>query len=362
MKSFPTDTSTLQSIAAHPLFWEIVAAIVITVSIALYFKVFRYLGETFRKRPTIGEFRRQLQNRSFEGVPDEKRPSYYVCAGHPSQNSGEPTYHFFVKDHVHVEEFMAFLIPPLDFGHGRQSRQESGQTEPGLEFNADWSTYLTRIGEKAHKLPQKTDADNKSLFRRLIIFDKELLLHFIEDYERIFQTARMDGKGFKKESGVPHLALRARGVIQYAFDIAAVHRKVRIYKDVIECYYLAKSIVPSSKYYDFGLYRIDGIEVVYNPIYKKDSNKSIEEERILIGTWPDQKRRIDEYKKDFEDLWELARQGKLEQESLIRELGDVHLRSPDYFELDWLSVDYFAKGYYKSLKKIFTEVFKIELA
>lgn len=201
-----------------------------------------------------------------------------------AQEDGEtPTYHFFIREDVELKEFAGFLIPPLDAGHGREQR---------LTFSKPWNTYLTNINDRAATASDK---------RRIVFFDRTLLLLFLFDTKRIFDDAQLNGAEFKELSAIPPSTESARRVVQYAYDVAKIHTRIQ---GVIECRYIAKASVPASAYYDFGLYQIEGVDIVYTPIPFKDEKRSIAEERVFIGNTAQQRLGIAKFRSDFKKLWD----------------------------------------------------------
>lgn len=349
----------IEKIIKEELLPEIVATAVAAAFVTfLGSKTYLYIKKRIRRRPRIKEFREKYV-KPYEGKPDGGKPNYYAYSGHPSQDGRKPTYHFFVEESVQIEQFMGFLIPPMDFGHGRQNKRERGEFESELDFNEEWDLYLTKMGDKAKRLKNSTDEDGNRLFRRIIFFNKDVLLLFLENYSKIFKAAQMQGSGFRvdpEDSENSRLRSLARSIILYSCDIGAIHKRVYGQKNYFDCYYLDKSVVPSSKYYDFGLYRIEGIDVIYNPIYVKDGKKSIVEERVLIGTQLEQRRRIEEYKEDFRDLWDIAVRDKQNQDILMEKAKEKYFEGDKYYSKASLSVEFFEKGYGKALNRIFEEM------
>ncbi len=325
---------------------DIVVAIAGAATISLLAIVGARALAKFRAWPTLRRFRREI--RYYRRVPGHWRPSYRQFSGNPSHDGNRPTYHFFVSPLIEVEEFMAFLIPPLDSGHGRQGRGEQSD-ESELRFNENWEVYLKGIGRQAEKASKRRAS---SSFRRVIFMDKALLMLFIEQSDLIFKTARMEGKKFLPGLPVSPFEGLARNAVRYAFDIAAIHERVFAHKGVIDGYYLDKSRVLSARYYDFGLYKVGGVDFVYHPIYKKDSSKSIEEQRVFIGTMRRQQRRIDDYRRDFETIWTIATEDRMEQETRLERLKDRYVEEKVYFGEHSLSLNLFNETYYQALNGI----------
>lgn len=250
-----------------------------------------------------------------------------------------PTYHFFIRKDVVLNKFLGFLIPPLDAGHGREQR---------LTFSKAWDTYLADINERA-----STATDR----RRIVFFDKTLLVLFLFDTKRIFDDAQLNGADFKALSTIPPATESARRVVQYAYDVAKIHTRIQ---GVIDCRYIAKSSVSASAYYDFGLYHTENVDIVYTPIPFKDDQRSIAEERVFIGNTARQKLGIAEFRSDFEQLWAEAdadehfRHQKNGSKSQI--IADRLLNPADkYYAYDYCEPWFFDAVYVEQIAAIITD-------
>jgi hypothetical protein len=298
----------------------------------------------------------------YEAVPKSaRRPQYYVRENYTLREGEAPTYHFFTQPEVKIQKFQAFLIPPLDFGHGQRDDYEQRLT---LRLDEKWRHYLEEIGRRAERSAKIGRFRNKKylLFhdevifsaRRIVFFDRDILRLFLTETEWLIQNAQIKGGQFDREARKTPLLDFCRGTILYAVDIAMIHQISWTYREFVHCFYLSTSEVLSSEYYDFGLYNVDGTPIVYQPIYRKDNRKAVNEERVLVGTTREQLLRIEEFEADFEALWERAQSSQIEQKALEDEFL-TRYRPADiedkYYKLPALSPYYFRRGYFEQIEK-----------
>lgn len=262
------------------------------------------------------------------------RPYYWIRTKRPQEK--KPIYHFFIGGSIRLERFLGFLIPPLDSGHGRNHE--------GVSLSDEWDKYLRHVTDAASHSTDK---------RRIVFFDKTLLLLFLSDTKRIFGDAKMVGASFMPLDPVPPATSSARRVVKYAYDIAKIHSLIK----GIDCRYIAKDKVAANEYYDFGLYQIEGTPIVYTPIHYKDDIKSIACEKIYIGTTARQRRGIEPFVNDFERLWNMATNACDRQAGQEAQITDQRLSnlSDQYYELDYLLPALFEAGYVRQIRAIIAE-------
>jgi len=327
-----------------------------------YPRLVEFVARITSSTPRVDEFEK-LVKRSYKGFPAVKRrPHYYVRTRHQRAPSEEPTHHFFIKPETHIQQFIAFLIPPLDFGHGSWDEpQDLTLREP--YFNQEWALYLQSIGKRAAEARENKVFHVKRLLlpskeikfeaKRIVFFDRQLLLLFLFNTEWVFDTAQTEGARFKDLGSVPPLTLSARRIIQYACDIAMIHES-NSHGGAIVCRYIAKSAIASNEYYDFGLYMIEGIPVVYSPIHQKDIGKRIVREQVFIGNTARQLRGIQGFKEDFYRLWQLADEACRRQEGRNFPITETELLNPHgrYYGLDYLTRELFEEVYCKKIRDI----------
>jgi len=268
-----------------------------------------------------------------------------VREGHKPSREEKETYHFFIGN-VKIQQFMAFLIPSIDFGHGfrRPDDKEPKQKfdKHRLQFDDNWDKYLDGIGMKV----QEASEEGHIKASRIILFDKQRLLLFIFNSDWVFREV-------KAEKHSP-LTIQAESLIQYCFDIVMVQRKVKKYKE-IKCRYVAESVVAANECYDFGLYKIDGVQIVYSPICLKDGDGTIKREKVFIGNTFRQKSGIVELVEDFECLWKAGDQRCNNQSHGGEEaITQDKLREPSskLFKLDFLTPEFFDEIYCKEIKRL----------
>lgn len=286
--------------------------------------------------PLVDELRKRLA--SYSTWPPQGSERYYVKhheEDEPSRDADTPTYHFFAD--VDLERFCGFMIPPLDHGHGR---------DENFGFSDNWLWYLEMIDKRAPEHGQKD---------RIVFFDRMLLHLFLFDTDRIildaqiensdlfFQQKEMLGVKFKTLDWEPPATDSARRVVRYVHDFAKIHRQML--RGRIVCRYVSKSTVPASSYHDFGLYRIDGVDIVYEPIPFKNKYKSIAQERVYIGDGDAQRREITKFEDEFNSLWDWALRKSLPQKDQWSDFNSKRLETksdkcytspcyyPEYFDV-----------------------------
>ena len=318
----------------------------------------------FRPKPTVDLFAELIHNTGYHGVPDDRRPRYFVRQ--PSQRSEDqdPTYHFFVQPTVKIQRFLAFLIPPLDFGHGPHTADREHGQRLGLEFDKRWLHYLTGIGKQARNSFEAGSFRNRKFIlfheqlkfeaKRVVFVDKNLLRLFIFEHDWVIETAHLDGTMFAPGWDKSPLTSFARSVLLYAFDIARIHDIVWEFRDSISCHYVSKALVKSSQYYDFGCYWIDGVPIIYSPTYRKGDNKHMDDEKVLIGISGRQDRQIKAFTDDFDELWQNSRpyQPGINWREEFDEKYKIDNPRDVYYGAQSLSPEDFHRGYYAKVHKI----------
>ncbi len=321
------------------------------------------LSNAFTPRPAVNNFKKLIVEAKFQGLPEGGRnPFYFVRYGYKHDADEKPLYHFFGNPDIDIQQFIAFLIPPLDFGHGKEKQRV------GLEFDGKWETYLTRMGAQAKKSAKIEFRNRKYLFfhdrikfeaRRFIFFDENLLAIFIFHSSWVIENAHLKGVMFEPAWESDPLCKFARSVLLYAFDIMRCHQIIWTYRSDIECRYLPKSRITASQYYDFGCYLVEGVPIIYNPIYMKNDSKSIVEERVLIGTTTRQLRRIEEYRRDFNKLWTATSAEHSRQVAWLEGFRHKYpLNEPggQYYQLECLCPEFFHEGYFAQLAGILAPI------
>jgi hypothetical protein len=321
--------------------------------------------------PKVDEFEK-LVKRTYKGFPIQKRrPHFYVRTDYPRKAEEDPTFHFFINPETRIQQFKAFLIPPLDFGHGSWDEPHR-PTLRGPYFNREWALYLQRISERAAEASRIRTFQVRRLLlpakkiefeaKRIIFFDKQILLLFLLDTQWVFETAQTEGSRFKELKSVPPLTLSARRIIQYACDIAMIHEKNRPGK-TIECRYIAKSSIAANEYYDFGLYTIEGIPIVYAPIHQKDLGKRITREQVFIGNTSRQMRGIQGFKEDFDKLWTLSEETCRSQTDRNFNIPEKELLDPQgkYYRLNFFTLELFEQIYCHKIREILKQWMDINL-
>lgn len=325
----------------------------------------RWIADAFsqavKSTPKVDEFEKEIERGGYKKEPD-KRYHCYIRKNYKPKDDELPTYHFFIRDDIDVQAFMAFLLPSLDLGHGRRSLQ----AEHGLEyrFGKNWDKYLHDI---ANKLRDSSDSEpsRKTLAllslkgrrklpigSRIVFFDKTILLPFLFHHDWIYQAR--DGSDSRKDKF-------AKSVVEYIADIVVIHNRMQLYEGAITCRYVAESVVVASDYYDFGLYMIEGAQIVYTPIYKKDNDQKIQTEKILIGDIARQKRRISEFVEDYKRLWQKAEDEcgvERNASNAVRSaVTSENLNDPagDLYRFDYLTPEFFDRIYVQRAYSILRE-------
>ena len=286
-----------------------------------------------------------------------KVPQYYYNDRTEKDPNDIPIYYFFISENIDIEKFKAFLIPGLDYGHGISSG--------GKNFiNEEWKNYLVEIKEKIKKSIKKgISVDAK----RIVFIDKFFLDVFINESERVIADAGisfdtlLQAKGIKDENSIQQLA---RFIIRLAYYVMKIHDASWGSEEVISCYYVDKSLMNSNQYYDFGLYGIEGVDVVYNPIYLKGINKNLVRDQLYIGATRIQKKQIQMFENDFDEIWKKcekidaremeANRKRAKTDRLFRDKYYSGISNDYYKQKVYRFID-FHKGYYKRIKEIFKE-------
>lgn len=212
----------------------------------------------------------------------------------------KPLYHYFVEG-VELEEFRGFLVPPLDAGHTELAAREGIK-----KLSRNWKTYLDGLNRKAlearERIAKRQGRGLESvpaIGRRIVLFDKFLIDLFLAEMA-CSATLRHNiiGPGRNGQSKELERLLRVAEII--AYDTWSIHK---LGHKAIECIYLDKARIQTNQYYDFGLYATGSARAVYNPIFAKDINKAITEERLFISDVHRHSREIAEFARDFDELW-----------------------------------------------------------
>ncbi|HEY0557288.1 MAG TPA: hypothetical protein VGG20_23735 [Thermoanaerobaculia bacterium] len=333
----------------------VVTTVVTTLAVENRQRIIDAFFQLLSSKPQVHKFEK-LVKETYQKYP-AKRPHYYCRENYKPREKESPTYHFFIRDDVEIQEFMAFLLPSLDFGHGRKSLP----IDVGLQhkFIRHWDEYLRRIAVKvknASNTPNakrvRSSVGHKESPRRprgsrIVFFDKDLLLLFLFNYDWIYEAN--DG------SDTPRSQF-AKAIIEYAADIVVIQNRMKLY-EAIECRYIAESEVRATDYYDFGLYTIENTQIVYAPIPKKDSTQKIWTEKIYIGDTARQKRAIKEFVEDYENLWYATYEecGAEGNKSAITEEALSEPRENFYYNLNYLTSEFFERIYIDRIYRILHE-------
>jgi hypothetical protein len=314
-----------------------------------------------RKRPQVEKFVERVEESNYKKYPDSNRPYCFrrtVDHAHESDDKEYPVFHFFIEPDSQPQRFLAFLVPSIASGYGRRkySRHEIGRVfdRNHLKFDESWASYLSGIGAKIQSDPKHENShfgeepplDRLPSAARIIFFDKEALKIFLFDHDSIFKRAQ--------DSSDSPLTVFAQDIIHYAFDVVMIHDRTKSY-DRIKCRYVSESAVAASEFYDFGLYTIDGIDIVYAPIFLKDGDKTICQEKVYIGDNTRHRARIQEFVDDFKTVWSAAEVQCDQQHGREKEIDIDSLSTPDstlFTDVSYFTPEFFDAVYCKQIKKI----------
>lgn len=305
------------------------------------------------RNPDIRRLKAYLKQHGLEPLPVKgiggviQQTRYYwrkIPEGVPTQ-----TYHFFLNEELQLEEFKAIMIPALDNNHGALGSALYKNSSWDRLSEDPWLVYLFRLGKKIKA--KGTPA------QRLIIFDKKLLNTFLESPAELKKAW-----GSRRRGG--SLGELARAAIETAFEIACVHCVLQPFQSCISTIYLDKTKVDSNRYYDFGLYRLRKVPVVYYPVYRKGVDKKIVKEKILIGQNFLQHSAIKEFENDFDALFNFREGIKEAQKENLQEDSSAHFDtlSSQYYqdeEYDSYLFETFGRGYVQQIRKVLKEHFDV---
>ncbi len=308
-----------------------------------------------------------------------KRTRYHtrtIEEGEPSQ-----TYHFFFQEENDLEEFKAVMIPALDNHHGGLWTALSAHPRGENLGQEPWLIYLHLLGVKISRgrksvgRPKSHDQASTTEISasRVIIFDRNLLNTFLESPGNLKEisgyrlSSANQGELFEGEH-TGALAELARDAIRNAFEIVAVHTVLQLFSEKISTLYLDKSKVESNRFYDFGIYRLGGVPVVYHPVYLKGVGRRVVREKVFIGSNLLQQSQIQEFETDFDTLFAVrdsiqAGQRKNLNESPASDQEHTYFSdlSSNYFQkVDAYLFEYFERGYIQKIKNVLKDEFGID--
>jgi hypothetical protein len=350
-------------------FAAFVTSHLLMVWIGANYKPIRDFLRRMSSSPKVDSFKREMteseEGGRYERYP-KRRPLYFIREHAEHRTASlDPTYHFFIRKGINIEEFMAFLLPSLDFGHG--SRVQSARNGSRLEFNAEWDEYLIEIGERIKKVKKEysgeaigkikkqrlREAEDIPLWSRIVFFRKHVLVLFLLHHEQLNAWARNESLSERA------LKQFADGIINYAFDIAMIHERMQDYKEEIDCRYIAESAVPASDCYDFGVYKVEGIHIAYVPVQLNDGDMRIKKEKVYIGTTRRQRQGIREHILTYCSLWQAAERQCHRNETHLNHMTPKELDDPrcEKFGYDHLTRESFDLIYGRALAQILTSEF-----
>ena len=230
-----------------------------------------------------------------------------------------PTYYYFVdtllddgkesgsspppNEGIALQRFEAFLIPELDNGHSGRSFEDLRE----LAFSKSrvgrrWKRYLTEMGAKVAASKKSGDLESA---RRVIFFDKYLANLILFDLERLVEPIRpiSPDRLAVRPPDNDRLTLMTYFAIQRAMDLIVIHRALAGSASEVDTRYVDKARIRSNQFYDYGPYKFNGVEVVYQPIYRKGFGREVVRERIFLGENLLQNSQIKEFSRDFESVW-----------------------------------------------------------
>lgn len=333
-------------------------------SIILFFLGRSYgILERARVRFTLGESikefkRKYIDSGRLKPYKESRIPLFYFNDREKGKREDKPIYYFFIEEGFHLEMFKGFLIPGLDYGHG----VADDELNLNNVLDEKWNDYLFKIS-------RKIEASRKSGLtveaKRVIFVDKFALDIFINQPDEIIRLAKIRTDGtlsFDEMDEESSLEQFGRFIIRLVFYTIKIHSANWRDKDTISCFYIDKSEVCSTQYYDFGMYRIDGVDIVYNPIYLKGISKSLVRDQLYIGRSKVQKKQIKVFEKDFDEIWNKCKEidqkdlkGFRDRASSSNDYKNDYYsgKSGNYYKSKVYHLDDFDLGYYKVITEIF---------
>lgn len=252
---------------------------------------------------------------------------------------------------VELREFKAFLIPPLDNGRAKVTKEplSTGMESLVAGISITWQEYFDAIGTKA----KSARSENKqTIARRIVFIDKNLIDYVIADSENAIKLSGISKDGnLSIPIEIDDLGKFSQYAFRAAYHLLSIHRFNNTYIHDVETIYVDKSMVQSNQYYDFGLYNFSGARLVYMPHYLKDKTKTMVGDKVILDESRTQRELISEFESDFIILWERCKQ-VLREEERIRTDGDGWQASGRKF-LQAHSASFFHEVYYVPLNKIF---------
>ena len=277
---------------------------------------------------------------------------HYVREGKKFSRSSRLPFEYFAKKHTPIESFKAFLIPPLDNGHGNQ-RESSSQVG---EINKGWFDYFNGIGAKMDEIsPHAKEHPG----RRIIFFEKFFLDLFLSNPSFVVERSGINNDGTLSAKNSPReadpIAQFFRNVIHTIYHIVTIHHVNSPFSKSICTYYVDKGKIQSNRYYDFGLYKMPNANVIYMPLFQKDIYKTVVGDKIYISETRAQCAGIAEFEEDFDSLWALctdARSTELRVTNSSQAYSQTRTRHRDL--LSFLH-EFFGRTYYTELRTAFEE-------
>jgi len=347
-------------------------ATVIFALIGATYKLLVKLKPSLSLTRRVDEFERRLIARSAavnenEDPPYEKYPSkwrnlYYVRERDPKphhlDHKERHTYRFFIEENVRIQLFMGFLIPSLDGGHGRKWGCPHGD---GPETYGDpWSTYLDTLRELAEGKPPRKGlraryyrarwAKRNGLpdWSRIVFFNRRALTTFIDKHKEIYPNEIVGPR--------PELFETSAGDLKnYVLDICLLHSSAQLCHN-LEWRYVEETAIPTSEYYDFGLYIVQGIPIVYTPIPFRNDAMDLAVEKIYIGRTYRRRQAIFEFVRDYKYLWKKSDKECKFQSDHKNKLEKVRA---EWQDSDYLIPEAFDLLYGRQLKRIVRDKWNI---
>jgi hypothetical protein len=331
-------------------------------------------AENLRKILTCRGFQEypSTQHISTTDVPACDPTQYYfrdLSGGFRSQSQNrQPTFYYFIDHNIRIDEFLGFLMPPLDYGHGSEKKDPKDKYELILDTALDeqWLRYLIILGQKLNERKQ-AQSKRSNAGRRIIFWDKELfeLFFHLSEKRHAFDGAYVEKNdegqlAYLKREEDPEMRY-LRKVIKTVYDTIWIHKVCFQYKIVIECRYVDRATIMYSQNYDFGLYKVQDTggtkDVVYSPISLMDMHETTCQERVIIGDTVAQQTEIEGYRRDFSVLW------KDQFKQFYDDIPSFEHRKSFQRKVDTnyngtLDIEVFHKTYFKWAAERFDHVFK----
>jgi hypothetical protein len=347
------------------IFVSVIATLLATFLLKFNENFLPRIPRTRKARKLIGKLKKdyliQFEPKRIGKTKFATRVQYYLRDHDPkAKEPPQLTFSFFAKEDFELEEFKAFLIPPLN--RDKMRSDESSVEHLRSDITVEWKEYFHHIGRKAERSLQKTSI---SVAQRVVFFDRFLLDFFILERNLLLKYAGINkdeqDKLTVKTGEVAKSSQLVRYVIRNAYATVMIHEMNRGYnagrpdQRPIDTYYYDKGHVKSTMYYDFGLYGIAGHTLVYLPIYRRGLDKRLVGEKVYIDETALQRAGISEFREDFNSLWEDCENQKH---------GEMKYREclqPSKIELYSFSHDFFEHTYIHTIIEIFKEQFNWDL-